>query len=378
MHSFSKMFDLIIKHSGQTQYILETVDELYTAISKLHFKLYTINHDDVQKFPFHLFKNLEVLTLNTSNISCFPSSIKLLSNLQKLEINSNDFTEFPQDITELTTLKEVKFFQNNIRFIPDSICNLSNLEHLSFIHCNLVEFPTSILELTNLTELYLCGNRNFIIPENFHLLSNLEKLGLHSNNIQEIPITLCELKNLEYLDLSSNKIKTIPTSIEKLTKLEEFIVSGNPDMHNCLFLNLPRLERLVIDRHINDIILHENVEDNIDISNGLFNYNHIGNIRFINALERTNLLRRMKREQMEMNNVSIPEKMKCSICYSILFSPRVNQQGNIYCLECIEQHYQNHNTDPLTNVICSIKELFPIQVIENEVNEFIDNYDKRE
>jgi hypothetical protein len=366
------MFDLIIKDSRQTQYILETVDELYVAISKLHFKIYTINHDHVQKFPFHLFKNLKVLTLNTSNIRFFPSTIKQLSSIEKLEINSNDVMEFPKHITELTTLKEVKFFQNNIRFIPDSICNLSDLEYLSFIHCNLVEFPTSILELTNLTELYLCGNRNFVIPENFHLLSNLQRLGLHTNNMTEVPISLFELKNLEYLDLSSNKIKTISTSIEKLTKLEEFIICGNPEMHNCLFLNLPRLERLVIDRHINDIILHENVENNIDISNGIFNYNHIGNIRYINAFERTNLLRRMKREKMEIDNVSIPDKMKCSICHSILLCPRVNQQGNIYCLECIEQHYRIHTTDPLTNLVCSTKELFPIQIIENEVNEFID------
>ena len=370
------MFELIITRERQTKYILETNDNLFSAISKLTFKMYTINNHDIQIFPYHLFQNLHFFDIHMGNIYSLPEEFKLLQNLETLKLSNTDFLQFPLVITELKNLKRLSFFQNSFESIPDSLVQLSNLHFLSLIHCRLTEFPKCVLELTNLTELYLSGNENIIIPTEISKLSKLERLGLHSNKITEIPLSIFQLKYLEFLDLSSNNIKTIPTSIEKLKLLEEFIVSGNPNVHNCLFLNLPKLERLVIDKHITDLILHENVENNISITNGFFEYNNT--LRFINELERIDLLRQMKREHLDTLNIYVPNKIKCSICYCIYSHPKVNQHGNIYCKNCIEEHFKIYNTDPLTNVICTTKELYPINIIEKEVNEFIDNFQEVE
>lgn len=370
------MFELIITKDKQTKFILETNDNLYSTISKLTFKMYTINDHDIQIFPYHLFQNLNCFNIQMGNIYSLPEEFKLLQNLETLKLSNTDFQEFPHVVTELTNLKQLSFFQNSFESIPDSLVQLSNLHFLSLIHCRLTEFPKCILELTNLTELYLSGNERITIPNEISKLSKLERLGLHTNKIQDIPLSIFQLKYLEFLDLSSNDIRTIPTSIEKLKFLEELILSGNCNLHNCLFLNLPKLDRLVIDRHITDLILHENVENNISITNGFFEYKNT--LRFINELERMDLLRQMKREHLDTLNIYVPNRIKCSICYSIFSYPRLNQQGNIYCKNCIEEHFKMYNTDPLTNVACTTKELFPVNVIETEVNEFIDNFQEVE
>lgn len=366
------MFELVIKNEKQKQYILETDDNLYSAISKLEFKVFTIHHEDVQRLPYHLFKNLKSLSIHLSNVFSFPPEMQHLQNLETLDLSNTEFVEFPIIITDLEKLKKISFFQNHLKYIPNSIVKLQHLEVLSFIHCRLKEFPDAILELTNLKELYFSGNEEIIIPSGISNLTNLERLGLHSNKIRECPSSIFNLEKLEFLDLSSNNIKTIPTSIEKLKRLEELILSSNRHMQNCLFLNLPKLERLVIDRHITDIILNEKVEHNILITNGYHSYSNT--VRYINEFERVNFLRQMKREHMDTLNICIPDRIKCSICYSLLFFPRVNQQGNIYCKKCIEEHFRENDTDPLTNVVCLTKELFSINIIENEINEFIDNF----
>lgn len=372
------MFDLVIRNERQTKYILETVDNLYSSISRIHFKMHVISNTDVQHFPYHLFQNLRTLILDTGNVYNFPEEMSQLENLEKLEINNNSFIEFPTIITDLILLKKLIFFQNFLEVVPTSISKLSNLETLSFIHCNLKEFPTPIIHLKKLKELYICGCRALTIPDNLHELDKLEKLGLHTNDIKDFPTCIVNLENLVFLDLSSNKLKNIPTCIEKLKKLEELIISGNRQMQTCLYLNLPKLERLMIDRHINDIILHENVENRIDITNGSFDHSFPNTVRYINEIERTTLLRKFKREKMENVLSLVPEKLKCSICYNIFFQPRVNQKGNIYCLECIEHHFRLFNTDPLTNIQCSTAELFPINMLESEINEFIDNFQLNE
>ena len=368
------MFDLIIRNERQTKYILETVDNLYSSISKIYFKMHVINNVDIQDFPYHLFKNLRIFILDTGNVYNFPQEMLQLENLEKLEINNNSFMEFPTVITELVSLKKLIFFQNFLETVPPTIIKLNNLETLSLIHCSLTEFPTAILELKKLKELYICGCRRLKIPENLHELDQLEILGLHTNDIKEFPTSIVKLDKLIYLDMSSNKLKNIPTCIEKLKNLEELIISGNRQMQTCLFLNLPKLNRLMIDRHINDIILHENVKNKIDITSGSFEFTLPSNIRYINELERIAILRKLKRDKMETVLSLIPDRLKCSICYNIFYNPRVNQKGNIYCSECIAHHFRLFNTDPLTNIQCSNCELFPINLFENEINEFIDNF----
>lgn len=368
------MFDLIIRNERQTKYILETEDNLYFSISKIYFKMHMISNVDIQHFPYHLFKNLRIFILDTGNVYNFPQEMSQLENLERLEINNNSFMEFPAVITELVSLKKLIFFQNFLEIVPPTITKLYNLETLSLIHCSLREFPIVILELKKLKELYLCGCKKLKIPENFDELDQLEILGLHTNDIKEFPTCIVNLDKLIYLDMSSNKLKNIPTCIERLKNLEELIISGNRHMQTCLFLNLPKLNRLMIDTHINDIILHENVKSKIDITSGSFEFTLPSNIRYINELERIAILRKFKRDKMENALSLIPDKLKCSICYNIFLHPRVNQKGNMYCLECIAQHFRLFNTDPLTNVECSSCEVFPVNLLENEINEFIDNF----
>lgn len=372
------MFDLVIRNERQTKYILDTVDNLYSSISKIHFRIHVISNADVQRFPYHLFQNLRTFILDTGNVYHFPDEMSLLKNLEKLEINNNSFIEFPTIITDLISLKKLIFFQNFLEVVPSCISKLSNLETLSFIHCNLIEFPTPIIQLKKLKELSICGCRALTIPDNLHELDKLEKLALHTNNIKDFPTCIVNLKRLVYLDMSSNKLQNIPTCIEKLQNLKELIISGNRQMQRCLFLNLPHLQRLVIDRHINDIVLHEHVENRIDITNGTFDYSFPNSVRYINEMERATLLRKFKREKMENVSSLVPDKFKCSICYNIFYQPRVNQKGNIYCLECIEHHFRLYHTDPLTNIQCSTSELFPINMLESEINEFIDNFELSE
>lgn len=363
------MFDLVIVTKEQTKFVLENKEPLFNFIDKLICKRQTFSHDELVHFPFEHFSNLNEMCIEYGNIQTIPETIGKCKNLKIFEIASNELIKFPKEICDIQSLEEVTIFHNFLEEVDETITKLSNLKYLNLSHNVLRTFPKYICELQKLQYLNLSGNVIHSITEPLQNLVNLQELSLHTNKLRCFPTVILNLKNLEKLDLSSNKIKKIPYSIENLKNLKKLIISNNP-LGSSITLNLKQLQFLNISNNINDILLPSENKD-IEIYCGYEEYTK--EIRYIREVEHRNIQKNLKREYIEILHMDFPEKFKCPICYSIFHEVRNNSVGKIYCKSCIEEHYRYFNTDPLTNIILSNKDLFPVEYVQNEIDEFIES-----
>ena len=365
------MFDLLVVTKEQAKFILENKEPLFDCIDKLICKRQTFTHDEFNHFPFDSFSNLIDLYIEYGNIQTIPKNIVKCQKLKIFEISSNELTKFPNDLCNIESLEEVTIFHNFLEEVDDNITKLSNLKYLNLSNNLLRTFPKSICDLQQLQYLNLYGNSIQSITEPLENLVNLRELSLHTNKLTFFPNVILNMENLEKLDLSSNKIKKIPYSIQGLKNLRKFIISNNP-LNSSITLNLKHLQFLNLSNNVNDVLLHPQNKD-IEIYCGYEEYTK--EVRYIREVEYKNIQKNLKREYIEILHVEFPEKIKCPICFCIFDEVRNNSVGKIYCKACIEEHYKYFNTDPLTNIVLSNKDLFPVEYVENEIDEFIESID---
>lgn len=363
------MFDLVVITKEQTKFLLENKEPLFNCINKLICKRQTFTHDEIIQFPFDSFSNLIEMRIEYGNIQTIPETIEKCQHLKIFEISSNELTKFPKELCNITSLEEVTIFYNFLEEIDENITKLSNLKYLSLSNNVLRIFPKYVCKLQKLQYLNLSGNIIHCITEPLQNLKNLRELLLQKNKLTYFPTVILNLESLEKLDLSSNNIITVPYSIQALKNLKKFCISNNP-LSSSITLNLKRLQFLNLSKNVNELLLPP---ENKDIEIYCEYEEYTKEIRHIREAEYRNIYKNLKREYIEILHINFPDKFKCPICYSIFHKVRNNSVGKIYCKACIEEHYKYFNTDPLTNIVLSNKDLFPIEYVDNEINEFIES-----
>ena len=74
------------------------------------------------------------------------------------------------------------------------------------------------------------------------------------------------------------------------------------------------------------------------------------------------------------------ERMKeftCPISYDLMLEPVVASSGNTYERVAILEHFEDKNTDPLTNRALDNKNLIDNNNIRSIINRFVDNFEKK-
>ena len=163
---------------------------------------------------------VNVLQLNSMDVSVIPESIAGLSNLEQLDLEDNNIEHLPNNIGYLTNLTYLDLGYNRLNTLPESIGHLYNLDTLNLRNNQLTTLPNSITKLHKLTKLYIAANHLTTLPNNIGDLYQLIVLDLRLNNLNTLPETIGNLVNLQTLKFSNNNLGYLPKSIERLTKLK--------------------------------------------------------------------------------------------------------------------------------------------------------------
>ena len=192
---------------------------------------------NITKFEYQIDRGFVTL-LDLSNTNCWEilkrlsGMISILNKLEKLTLKSSKLGSFPTSIGMLTHLNHLDLSYNYIKKIPESINSLNSLKHLYLNNNKLKELPNSIGSLKLLEILNLRHNDLITLPHSFSKLHSLIKLDLHGNSINRIPKCLTNLSSLETLNLGVNNISEIPKWIKKITTLKKLGLTGNNNLFN--------------------------------------------------------------------------------------------------------------------------------------------------
>ncbi|XP_043936212.1 leucine-rich repeat neuronal protein 1-like [Protopterus annectens] len=240
----------------------------------------TVDCNDLQltSIPSNLSVDVQVLLLQSNNISQVTAELLNMVNLTELDLSQNHFTRI-EDVmlSNLSQLITLYLEENQIKELPDnSLKGLVSLEELYINHNQIISIgPKAFSGLTNLLRLHLNSNKLQVIDSHwFESLPNLEILmigenpilGLHDMNfrpltklhslvlagmeLKEIPENA--LKGLDYLEslsLYDNKLSRVPKeSLKKLPVLKFLDLNKNPieKIQTGDFHDFPHLEELSI------------------------------------------------------------------------------------------------------------------------------------
>lgn len=160
----------------------------------------------------------------------YTSLSKALRNskkVYKLDLRNNGFTSFPEDVFKLENLEVLILDSNNISTVPKEIGSLKHLQLLSLSYNGLESLPDEISECDELWSLYLDHNKLKSLPEKFFLLKKLGKLGLKKNELTTLPPDIRLLQELYVLDCAYNNLKKIPDEIGYLFNMSSMSFDGN-------------------------------------------------------------------------------------------------------------------------------------------------------
>ncbi|CAF1136211.1 unnamed protein product [Didymodactylos carnosus] len=166
---------------------------------------YTFNRSSTTGYSTNSAKEVTHLYINGENN--LPLHLYCLKNLQTLSIQSSDLIHLPMEIRNLQQLKTLQFYNNhNLMSIPDEIGELKSMEQLT------ITFSPKLLPL----------------PHQFEQLTNLQRIEFISCGFEEIPKVITEIVGLQHLYLHYNNVTSIPYEIKRLTSLRTLSLSGNP------------------------------------------------------------------------------------------------------------------------------------------------------
>ncbi len=200
-------------------------------------------------------KTIEVLVLDSLNLSTLPETIKQFSNLKQLSIAYNPLLDLNQtfDFIRELPLEFLNLKGNGIETLPDTIISLqsikdlnlahnalkgeknyqllgqlSNLYSLWLDHNDITFMPPTIGKLTQVRFLYIEHNKLSTLP---NTMSKMKTWVIHAgyNNFMELPEVFTTMQSLFLVHINNNTIKRIPTSYEsKKYSLAGLIMDNNP------------------------------------------------------------------------------------------------------------------------------------------------------
>ncbi len=199
-------------------------------------------------------EQLEVLILDSLNLTSLPKSIIRFKNLKHLSLNANpnihlDATlatvsklplEFlnlqynkletlPLKIVDIQTLKALNLSHNQISN-PDTFQTLgalSKLRSLWLTDNQIKQLPKKIGVLNSVMNLYIEHNKLTSFPNVITNLENLAVLHTGFNNFSELPIQLAYMPNLLLLHINNCKISTISNEFASRCSLMSIILDNN-------------------------------------------------------------------------------------------------------------------------------------------------------
>ncbi|KAK3193851.1 hypothetical protein Dsin_025161 [Dipteronia sinensis] len=197
----------------------------------------------VMKFP-QISGNIEMLSLNGTEIEEVPSSIENLSKLSFLDLS--DCTRLKHISTNICKLKCLRslILKNcfKLESFPEILEKMESMEILDLSYCSkLVKFPKNIVYLSSLEQLVLRGNNFESLPESIRQLSNLRELWLNDcNKLQSLTVLPLGLRYLEAE--SCEQLQSLPdaSNFAELVTSAQSISRGsclNFIFTNCLKLS---------------------------------------------------------------------------------------------------------------------------------------------
>lgn len=103
--------------------------------------------DNYPGVKFNDISNPTEMTMNNKNLTRIPEDINVFGDLEVLNINSNDISSFPEVSTNLRKLTTITAASNNLTTVPDSFQLLTNLTLLSITNNPISSIPAEVCEL---------------------------------------------------------------------------------------------------------------------------------------------------------------------------------------------------------------------------------------
>ncbi|XP_062592709.1 leucine-rich repeat and death domain-containing protein 1-like [Saccostrea cucullata] len=217
---------------------IETEDPLFKGKKKL--KLAGRELGDIPNVIFQLHE-LEILDLSPERQSCLnfkvlavPRGISKLTNLNVLILDTNELTELPEEICQLVNLESMALSNNMLDHLPAGFDNLKNLRSLHMANNKFEDFPMDLCQLENLEFLDMSDNNLTMLPVSISNLKNLHTLLLFLNNLSALPDSICDMTELYCLWIGNNNISRLPQNFGNLTNLDwderytSSVLDGNP------------------------------------------------------------------------------------------------------------------------------------------------------
>lgn len=181
---------------------------------------------------------MQMLSLESTILTGFPSEIALLTNLEDwyMGVNYNLKGTLPSEIGKMTSLRSLHLWSNDITgAIPTEfgMCSNMTLLHLKYPCSDFFEngpIPTEIGLLTSLTTLHLeRANLGETIPSELGALTRMTSLFVASENLAgSIPSEIGLLAGVTSLWLSHGLTGVIPSEMSLMSNLhDEFYLGGN-------------------------------------------------------------------------------------------------------------------------------------------------------
>ncbi|KAI1714348.1 leucine rich repeat domain-containing protein [Ditylenchus destructor] len=168
------------------------------------------------------------LDLNSSDITCIPSTIRDLSQLTELFLYKNKLSTLPPELGNLTNLRILGLSENNLSSLPDTLSALKHLETLDLRHNKLNEqIPQVIFQMESIETLWLRYNKISKVSPDIGKLKRLKMIDLRENKITELPKEIGQIQSLSILLMSSNHLKNLPTEIGDCIQLTQLDLQHN-------------------------------------------------------------------------------------------------------------------------------------------------------
>lgn len=206
--------------------------ETYTRIPKSqyasHMHRLDFSHQNLDTLPYQISEINDLRMLNLSgnpnlNLSDALQKLKRHKNLEILILDSLQLSEIPETIKNFSNLKQLSLAYNpnlDLGKAFDLISELQ-LEFLNLKGNDIDELPYNITALQTLKDLNLSYN-TLRAPSNYILLGKLPKLyslWIDHNQIETLPKTIGHLNQIRFLYLDHNVLKTLPTEMSSMQKL---------------------------------------------------------------------------------------------------------------------------------------------------------------
>jgi|JI8StandDraft_1071087.scaffolds.fasta_scaffold197826_2 Leucine-rich repeat (LRR) protein len=123
-----------------------------------------LNYDGITKFPdiFHSMKNLKKLSLYGNSIQELPPSISQLMEVNTILLGKNPFNSIPESLKNLPNLQILTIDESNIRLTEKDVEILSSLHKLEVLDLSenpgFIKTPSNIAKLGHIKSILLKKN----------------------------------------------------------------------------------------------------------------------------------------------------------------------------------------------------------------------------